>query len=177
VWVSDTGRPALVFEPAVEVEPAYRLLLACGAAMHDRDGIATWLQLPPERVEQRVADGELFAAGPLETPVAVFALSPTAPAFYDLSLFRGDEPAHYLSLVAVDPRAWGQGVGRACVDAAEAQATADGARSLRLDTAGENWRAQAFFAALGYVQRSTPLADGRFTYAPFEKEFGAAQPR
>jgi hypothetical protein len=108
VWVSDTGRPALVFEPAVEVEPAYRLLLACGAAMHDRDGIATWLQLPPERVEQRVADGELFAAGPLETPVAVFALSPTAPAFYDLSLFRGDEPAHYLSLVAVDPRAGGR---------------------------------------------------------------------
>lgn len=139
--------------------------------MHERHRLTTWLEPKPLAVIERlVAAGETWEAADGGRVVASFTLAAKPPAFYDLAWF-GDsgEPARYVSSLAVEPAAQGAGVGRACIEWSLAATEAAGARSLRLDTAGDNEPAQRFFAAVGFARRSPVVELGRFSVIYFER--------
>lgn len=72
---------------------------------------------------------------------------------------RKDE--FYISLVGVDPDIQGRGVGRALLEAAEAQARAGGAAAILLHTAASNMRARHTYARAGYELICTVRAPWR----------------
>ena len=68
------------------------------------------------------------------------------PAFSSVSLVR----LWILNDLFVDPRARGQGVGRALMEAARAHAVSTGARRVVLATGKDNRTAQRLYESLGY---------------------------
>lgn len=69
----------------------------------------------------------------------------------------GDRAFGILS-IATAPEAWGRGVGRALMTAAEAEARRRGFRRMGLTVHAENERAVRFYASLGWER--VPTADG-----------------
>jgi ribosomal protein S18 acetylase RimI-like enzyme len=63
--------------------------------------------------------------------------------------------------IAVDPRAQGQGVGRALMEVAMARATAAGFESMHLSVHPDNASALAFYRSIGWTELPDP--DGRWT--------------
>jgi ribosomal protein S18 acetylase RimI-like enzyme len=160
----------LEFRVATDAVSVHERLARCGVAMRERYGVLTWDPPKPLRLlEPHVRARETWEALEDGRVVASLTLSAAAPAFYDLSYFDAREPARYLSSLAVEPREQQRGLGRACVEWALAAAGAAGARSVRLDTAGDNEPAQAFFDALGFVRRSPAVGPAGFTVVYFER--------
>jgi ribosomal protein S18 acetylase RimI-like enzyme len=159
------------FRQAVDALAAHQLMARCGIAMEERYGLTTWRPPRPVRlIEPHVDAGETWEGIDDGRVVAMVTLSADPPSFYDDSYFDpAGEPARYLSMLAVEPTDQGRGIGRACVEWAVARASQANARSVRLDTAGENEPAQRFFLRLGFAQRSPVLSFPRFTLVYFER--------
>jgi ribosomal protein S18 acetylase RimI-like enzyme len=63
----------------------------------------------------------------------------------------------YIGELVVSPQYEGQGIGRALVEAVEAEAMRRGLATLALDTGAANAQARAFYRALGYVEEDVKL--------------------
>ena len=126
-------------DPAREDWPALlALILRAFAYMEGRiDPPSSALRLTPERLRAEAESGTLFLARQDGDPVGCLLCRPRGQALY-------------LSKLAVEPDRQGQGIARALLAAAEAEARRRGLPVLELQTRIELGENHAAFAALGF---------------------------
>jgi len=140
----------------------HAVLAACGAHLA-RQGFRNWdPPYPLHRLVADVADREVWAVWSGDDVIATFTLATTPPHPLDPPEWREpDAPALYLSRLAVDPAAQGQGLGAWCMGRVERRAGELGCRAVRFDVLAANAGLRRFYERLGYE----PL--GERTRPPF----------
>ena len=157
---------------ATEVEPAHRVMREAAVDLVARHGKGPWENFTPIDTLEHMA-ATRFVGGVFDGAevVAAFSLRWTAPAWYDLSLFRyPEDPAAYLFDFAVTPARQGQGIGRWCMQQIDALAIAHGCDSLRFDAYDAPAGAGPFYRKLGYHLRGH-MVFNRVPLLVFEKTF------
>lgn len=128
--------------------------------------LAMVAQLPgrSEMELQTFQDRHMQAAlgKPAKNDVTLVAAMPSGPVLGFIHLQQApdpvtDEPAGYVSMLAVVPGAEGQGIARKLMDKAENWARDHGFRCLSLDVFASNERGRRFYDLLGYHQDSLKL--------------------
>ena len=118
----------------------------------DKDGIPQWDEVYPDErtLKEDIEHGQLYLAELEGRPAAVFVLN----LDYDPQYANGvwAEPDSYLVLhrLCVSPRVQNRGLGKLTVQAAEEQASALGAKALRLDAFKQNPYALRLYERMGY---------------------------
>lgn len=105
--------------------------------------------------EDRLQDGRQWVRGFLDEDGSLLGIATWRPARE-----RGREGpeipvATHLGMLFVDPEAWGRGIGRGLLGAAEAAMRAAGLETARLNVAERN-PARAFYASLGWEPAGPP---------------------
>jgi ribosomal protein S18 acetylase RimI-like enzyme len=99
---------------------------------------------------------------PGDGAVTLVAAMPSGPVLGFIHLHQApdpvtDEPAGYVSMLAVVPGAEGQGIARQLMGCAEDWAREHGFRCLSLDVFASNERGRRFYDLLGYHEDSVKL--------------------
>jgi len=104
---------------------------------HDAELLGRWLEGQAAQCLVQVAESGEHIVGVTLTSLRPDALS--------------DEPAAHLEVIVVAPGAEGGGIGRALLDAAEANARRHGAAAMTLHVIATNTRARGLYERCGYV--------------------------
>ncbi|HET7463425.1 MAG TPA: GNAT family N-acetyltransferase, partial [Longimicrobium sp.] len=124
---------------------------------------------PLQRLRADVSAREVWAVWRGDAVVATYTLGTTPPHPDDPPAWRlGDQPALYLSRLAVHPAAQRGGLGAWCMERVEDRARELGCAAVRFDVLAANTRLCAFYERLGYERRGQ-RARGPFTFACYDK--------
>ena len=154
-----------------QAAPAHAILAASSDELARLHGPGRWGETVKLGAFKR---GVLLRALYLATcggvPAATFCLARRRPSFYAPTLFaRPDAPASYLSSMAVAPALQRQGLGRWCLEQAEALAARQRLAYMRLDAYEGPAGAGPFYQKCGYrAVGRVPLSGAALIV--FEKE-------
>lgn len=129
---------------------------ACAHDLHNRFGEGHWAQVAPLLHLRRVAEKKhVYAVRRANRTVATFVLSRIGPSFLRPRYFHDPAaPAAFLTALAVLPEYQGHGLGRWCMQQAEAIARQWGCQALRFDAYDHPAGAWAFYDRGGYQRRA-----------------------
>ena len=122
------------------------------ARLNDLDGLLALEEVfPTDRLERR----SFRHAVKSPTTDLLVAEGDQGLAGYVLVQRRRNAPMAHLNSIAVRPGAAGKGLGRQLLEAAEAQAVANGCKRLRLEVRPDNAAAQRLYEGHGYRRFET----------------------
>lgn len=147
----DADRPSLV--DMMRALQAYEATIEPNRSDPDRMAEPHFRQI--ERWSGQSGGGVLVAAAPSADPIG-FAVWGVEESF---GCFVAPENQRYalISDLFVDESLRGEGVGRALIEAVEAQAAEAGLRRIEIGALAANARARAAYAACGYAEDSVTL--------------------
>jgi ribosomal protein S18 acetylase RimI-like enzyme len=137
---------------ASEIVQLISMTKSCAAHMINQD-IYQWNEDYPNitAFENDFNRGELYVLYVSEILVGCITISTFKDTEYDaISWLTEDAKQYYIHRLAVAPAFQKQGYAKQLMDFAEAFATSNAARSLRLDTFSQNKRNQRFYENRGY---------------------------
>ena len=155
-----------------EIERVHTIRRACARDLGVRFGPGHWATCTSLQHLQKEAERkDLFVVYHHREIVATFALTDEPPEFFDVRNFQHpDDPALYLSSMAVTPTLQCHGIGRWCMQQIDAITIAGGCLSIRFDAYDSPAGAGPFYEHCGYQPRGQ-IVFNRVPLILFEKTF------
>lgn len=168
-------------QPANErLYPAlHSILVICGEHMYRTQGFAHWypfrsLEANRALIDMRYLYAVYDSSATQAQLVGTFNLNPTPRTYYTPEIWADPTaPALYFGGLGILPAFQGTGLGRWCMQQADAITQRDGYRAIRFDAVAANAGLLAFYDRLGYERRAEvrPAKYGGAPLQCFEREF------
>lgn len=128
----------------------HNIVYRCGQDMYAKDGLTHWRNgYSKENIEKDIVEKEVYLISKEDEYIGCFMLTSNPSVFFTDA---NKDQYMYISKVAIDPKAAGQGIGSLSMNFCEEIVKEKQLKGIRLDVYNKSEKAIKFYEKIGFIR-------------------------